>query len=259
MIILASLENHSKKLTTAVALGAVALTGATLVGTSQAHADTRIDSNTIEVTAGDTLSGVAAKYGVDMNQLAQANQIQNPDLIVVGQRLHLNGSQAAAVQTQAVHQPVQQQTQAAQTQSAPAVQQPVQQQTQAAQTQSAPAAQHQTQAVQQPVQQQTQAVQTQSAPAPAPAATTASASTSYQAPSLGGDEQAAKDWIAARESGGSYSATNGQYIGKYQLSASYLHGDYSPANQERTANSYVQGRYGSWTAAQSFWQAHGWY
>lgn len=256
MIILASLENHSKKLTTAVALGAVALTGATLVGTSQAHADTRIDSNTIEVTAGDTLSGVAAKYGVDMNQLAQANQIQNPNLIVVGQRLHLNGSQAAAVQTQAVHQPVQQQTQAAQTQSAPAVQQPVQQQTQAAQTQSAPAAQHQTQAVQQPVQQQTQAVQTQSAPAPAPAA---NASTSYQAPSLGGDEQAAKDWIAARESGGSYSATNGQYIGKYQLSASYLHGDYSPANQERTANSYVQGRYGSWTAAQSFWQAHGWY
>lgn len=257
MIILASLENHSKKLTTAVALGAVALTGATLVGTSQAHADTRIDSNTIEVTAGDTLSGVAAKYGVDMNQLAQANQIQNPDLIVVGQRLHLNGSQAAA-QTQAVQQPVQQQTQAVQTQSAPAAQQPVQQQTQPVQQQQP--VQHQTQAVQQPVQQQPQAAQTQSAPAPAPApAPAANTSTNYQAPSLGGDEQAAKDWIAARESGGSYSATNGQYIGKYQLSASYLHGDYSPANQERTANSYVQGRYGSWTAAQSFWQAHGWY
>lgn len=257
MIILASLENHSKKLTTAVALGAVALTGATLVGTSQAHADTRIDSNTIEVTAGDTLSGVAAKYGVDMNQLAQANQIQNPDLIVVGQRLHLNGSQAAAVQTQAVQQPVQQQTQAVQ-QPVQQQQQPVQQQPQAAQTQSAPTVQQQPQAAQQqqPVQQQTQAVQTQSAPAPAPAA---NANTNYQAPSLGGDEQAAKDWIAARESGGSYSATNGQYIGKYQLSASYLHGDYSPANQERTANSYVQGRYGSWTAAQSFWQAHGWY
>lgn len=257
MIILASLENHSKKLTTAVALGAVALTGATLVGTSQAHADTRIDSNTIEVTAGDTLSGVAAKYGVDMNQLAQANQIQNPNLIVVGQRLHLNGSQAAAVQTQAVQQPVQQQTQAVQ-QPVQQQQQPVQQQPQAAQTQSAPTVQQQPQAAQQqqPVQQQTQAVQTQSAPAPAPAA---NANTNYQAPSLGGDEQAAKDWIAARESGGSYSATNGQYIGKYQLSASYLHGDYSPANQERTANSYVQGRYGSWTAAQSFWQAHGWY
>lgn len=56
-----------------------------------------------------------------------------------------------------------------------------------------------------------------------------------------------------------YNATNGQYIGKYQLSSAYLNGDYSPANQELTADQYVQGRYGSWTAAQQFWQAHGWY
>lgn len=41
--------------------------------------------------------------------------------------------------------------------------------------------------------------------------------------------------IAQRESSGSYDATNGQYIGRYQLSASYLNGDYSPANQERVA------------------------
>ncbi|MDK6820201.1 hypothetical protein QP357_26955, partial [Klebsiella pneumoniae] len=40
----------------------------------------------------------------------------------------------------------------------------------------------------------------------------------------------AKEWIAQRESSGSYDATNGQYIGRYQLSASYLNGDYSPAN-----------------------------
>lgn len=72
-------------------------------------------------------------------------------------------------------------------------------------------------------------------------------------------EQAAKDWIAQHESGGNYGATNGQYIGKYQLSAAYLNGDYSAANQERVANNYVQSRYGSWTAAQSFWQSHGWY
>ena len=45
----------------------------------------------------------------------------------------------------------------------------------------------------------------------------------------------AKEWIAQRESSGSYDATNGQYIGRYQLSASYLNGDYSPANQERVA------------------------
>lgn len=209
------------------------MAGTTLVGTTQAHADTLIDSNTVEVTAGDTLSGVAAKYGVDMNQLAQMNQIQNPNLIVVGQRLHLNDdSQAAAAQPQATQQPVQQQAQAVQSAPAPA----------ATASYQAPAAQPQAQAPQAPVQ-----------------TATTNSTASYQAPALGGNEQAAKDWIASRESGGNYNATNGQYIGKYQLSASYLNGDYSPANQERVANNYVQSRYGSWTAAQSFWQAHGWY
>ncbi|MGO2638324.1 MAG: LysM peptidoglycan-binding domain-containing protein, partial [Enterococcus viikkiensis] len=74
-----------------------------------------------------------------------------------------------------------------------------------------------------------------------------------------GNSSSAKEWIAQRESGGSYSATNGQYIGRYQLSASYLNGDYSEANQERVAEQYVTSRYGSWEGAQSFWQANGWY
>ena len=69
----------------------------------------------------------------------------------------------------------------------------------------------------------------------------------------------AKEWIAQKESGGSYSATNGQYIGRYQLSASYLNGDYSAENQERVADQYVTSRYGSWEGAQSFWLANGWY
>ncbi|QNQ82700.1 hypothetical protein FP433_06425 [Lactobacillus sp. PV012] len=89
-------------------------------------------------------------------------------------------------------------------------------------------------------------------------ATTSTSSSSYTS-SVSGSEAAAKAWIANRESGGSYSATNGQYVGKYQLSASYLNGDYSAANQERVADNYVKSRYGSWTAAQSFWQANGWY
>jgi len=76
---------------------------------------------------------------------------------------------------------------------------------------------------------------------------------------VSGSDASAKAWIANKESGGSYSATNGQYIGKYQLSSSYLNGDYSAANQEKVANSYVASRYGSWTAAQAFWQANGWY
>lgn len=67
------------------------------------------------------------------------------------------------------------------------------------------------------------------------------------------------NYIANRESGGSYSARNGQYIGKYQLSVSYLHGDYSPANQERVARQYAINRYGSWQAAANFHRTHGWW
>lgn len=74
-----------------------------------------------------------------------------------------------------------------------------------------------------------------------------------------GSEADAKAWIAAHESGNNYGARNGQYIGKYQLSAAYLNGDYSPANQERVADQYVAGRYGSWTNAKQHWLSNGWY
>ena len=76
---------------------------------------------------------------------------------------------------------------------------------------------------------------------------------------VSGSDAAAKAWIAQHESGNNYNARNGQYIGKYQLSASYLNGDYSPANQDRVADHYVVQRYGSWTNAQRFWESHGWY
>ena len=88
---------------------------------------------------------------------------------------------------------------------------------------------------------------------------TASASTSSSTSTSSSSEEAAKAWIASKESGGSYTASNGNYYGKYQLSLSYLNGDTSAANQEKVANSYVQSRYGSWTAAKAFWQANGWY
>ena len=98
----------------------------------------------------------------------------------------------------------------------------------------------------------------------APAATT-----TYEAPTaesntaaastVSGSEAEAKEWIAQKESGGSYTATNGQYIGRYQLTDSYLNGDYSAENQERVADAYVAGRYGSWTAAKNFWVNNGWY
>ena len=100
----------------------------------------------------------------------------------------------------------------------------------------------------------------------APAAT---ATTTYEAPAaesntaaastVSGSEAEAKEWIAQKESGGSYTATNGRYIGRYQLTDSYLNGDYSAENQERVADAYVAGRYGSWTAAKNFWLNNGWY
>lgn len=91
------------------------------------------------------------------------------------------------------------------------------------------------------------------------ASTSTQSSASTTTSSTSSSEAAAKAWIANKESGGSYTATNGQYIGKYQLSSSYLNGDYSAANQEKVANLYVASRYGSWSAAKAFWQANGSY
>ena len=115
------------------------------------------------------------------------------------------------------------------------------------------------------------ATTTAEAPVAAPAATE---TTTYEAPAasvtvaeetsaststVSGSEAEAKEWIAQKESGGSYTATNGRYIGRYQLTDSYLNGDYSAENQERVADAYVAGRYGSWTAAKNFWLNNGWY
>ncbi|MGX7025078.1 aggregation-promoting factor [Vagococcus hydrophili] len=80
------------------------------------------------------------------------------------------------------------------------------------------------------------------------------ATTSYS-----GDSSSAKEWIAQKESGGSYTASNGYHVGRYQLDPNYLNGDYSAENQERVADKYVADRYGSWENAQSFWMSNGWY
>ena len=95
--------------------------------------------------------------------------------------------------------------------------------------------------------------------APAAPAAPAAESNTVAASTVSGSEAEAKEWIAQKESGGSYTATNGRYIGRYQLTDSYLNGDYSAENQERVADAYVAGRYGSWTAAKNFWLNNGWY
>ena len=222
-----------------------AITGAVALGTVATATTANADS-IYTVQAGDTLSGISYKLGHDLtfvDTLANNNNIADKNLIYVGQQLVIkdDGEVAPATQEEVATLPAANVAPQADTQATPAENQ-AQQNQQVQSNQEAPVAQQQ---VQTP---QTQNVQQSSA----------QASTSYNS-NVAGNDAAAKAWIAARESGGSYSARNGQYIGKYQLSASYLNGDYSEANQERVADQYVASRYGSWSAAQSFWQSHGWY
>jgi LysM repeat protein len=49
------------------------------------------------VKPGDTLSEIAQANGADWHQLAQLNNLQNPDLILIGQTLQLDGVRKTAV------------------------------------------------------------------------------------------------------------------------------------------------------------------
>ena len=97
-------------------------------------------------------------------------------------------------------------------------------------TYAAPAAQDET--VSAPAAETTEVAEEAAPVASAPAAeeTVTTAETSAPAATVSGSEAEAKEWIAQKESGGSYTATNGQYIGRYQLTDSYLNGDYSAEN-----------------------------
>lgn len=202
-----------------VLVSAAALTGTIAGATVVANADT------VTVKAGDTVSELAQKYNTTVNTIQQLNNLSNPNLIFVGQQLKVNNDNNG----QAV---AQQNT----NNNAQAAQQATSQNTQAQAS------------TQQAAQQQSASQNTQ-----------AQASNNNYSSSVSGNDAAAKAWIAQHESSNNYNARNGQYIGKYQLSASYLNGDYSPANQERVADQYVAQRYGSWTNAQRFWEENGWY
>ncbi|MBD7895606.1 LysM peptidoglycan-binding domain-containing protein [Limosilactobacillus sp. Sa3CUN2] len=221
------LSKNIAKVTAAVA-GVVAL--GTIATTTTANAD-----SIYTVQSGDTLSEISYKFGHDLtfvDTLASNNNIANKNLIYVGQKLVIKDDGEVAPATEK------------QVETLPSANTTTQNnnQTSSAATTNSTAAQTQT----------------------ATATTSASNAASYNGNSnytsnVAGNDAAAKAWIAGRESGGNYGATNGQYIGKYQLSASYLNGDYSAANQERVADQYVASRYGSWSQAQAFWQSHGWY
>ena len=177
------------------------------------------ESSTYTVKEGDTLSEIAETHNTTVEKLAENNHIDNIHMIYVGQELVIDGPVAPAA------------TPAPATYAAPAAQD---------ETVSAPAA-------------ETTEVEEETPVASAPVAEETVAAT------VSGSEAEAKEWIAQKESGGSYTATNGRYIGRYQLTDSYLNGDYSAENQERVADAYVAGRYGSWSAAKNFWLNNGWY
>ena len=192
------MKNFKKLLVTLGAFGGLALAG------TVASADT-----VYTVQSGDTLSEISQKFNTTVETLAQKNNINNVNVISVGQQLDIPDGNVQATPTQNV------------------VTQPVQQ------TQ-----------VQQPQQATTQVVQQMQT------------TTSNQG---GSNLGSAAEQIAQAESGGDYNARNGQYVGKYQLSASYLNGDYSPANQDRVFQQYCNQRYGSVENALAFRQSHGWY
>ncbi len=51
------------------------------------------------VQSGDTLSAIAARYGMSYETLARLNNISNPNMIMVGQRLNVNGSASRSYRT----------------------------------------------------------------------------------------------------------------------------------------------------------------
>lgn len=185
------------------------------------------ESSTYTVKEGDTLSEIAETHNTTVEKLAENNHIDNIHLIYVGQELVIDGPVAPAA-------------------------------TPAPTTYAAPAAQDE--AVSAKVAETTEVAEEAPVASEAVAEeTVVSTEASTPAATVSGSEAEAKEWIAQKESGGSYTATNGRYIGRYQLTDSYLNGDYSAENQERVADAYVAGRYGSWSAAKNFWLNNGWY
>ncbi|MDU3187567.1 LysM domain-containing protein [Ligilactobacillus animalis] len=232
-------------------LNKVLLSAATVVGFTAATA-AAANADTVTVNAGDTLSHIALRNNTTVEALQQLNNLENINLIFPGQKIEVGG------QAQTVEQAPVVAAQPAQTTQADQAQQVAQAQAQAA-VEAQQAAQAQTQAA---AQAQAAAQQAAQAAAVQQAAQGQSYTATQQQTTNttgNGDEAAAREWIAGKESGGSYTVTNGQYIGKYQLSASYLNGDYSAENQERVANNYVSSRYGSWTNAKQHWLQNGWY
>ncbi|WP_242361850.1 muramidase family protein [Limosilactobacillus antri] len=64
---------------------------------TNSNANTGASSYTVQ--SGDTLSGIASQFGMSYSQLAQINNIANPNRIYVGQVLRVGGTQSTPVNT----------------------------------------------------------------------------------------------------------------------------------------------------------------
>ena len=224
-------------------LSVTAAAGLLAVGTIAANADQ------VTVQPGDTVSKIAQEHNTTVDSIQQLNNLANVNLIYAGQTLEVgeNGQATASANTTTTSTTTNNYQSPAQTYNY---------NYQAATTPSYSYNNYNYQAATTP----SYSYNNNNNYSYNANTNTQAANSGYNYQASGSSsEEAAKTWIANKESGGSYTATNGQYIGKYQLSASYLNGDYSAANQERVANQYVTSRYGSWVAAQQFWQSHGWY
>lgn len=238
-------------------LSVTAAAGVFAAGSAVANADT------VTVKPGDTVSDIAAKNHTTIAAIEKANKLSDVDFILPGQKLDIDGDGNVKV----VEQP--KQTQASVRQAAPAQAPAQKQQVQAQPKAQAPVQKQQAQAqpkAQAPVQKQQ--VQAQPKAQTSAPVQQAAQPQQHKAPvqthhnsgsSLSSSEEAARQFIVGKESGGNYNAKNGLFRGAYQLSDDKLGGDYSRANQDRVANQYVHDRYGSWSNAKTFWNEHNYY
>lgn len=217
------------KFTKSIAAMAAISVGIMFAVTANVDANAKVKHT---VQNGDTISGLSQQYHVSQKKIQKANKGKDINTIYVGEVFVFDGKGHVKIDKNSAKAPVNTNSNNANTQTTAS----------AANTSSVAAPQATTQSAA-PVQQAPVAAAAPTSPAPAASAPVASNGT--------------MDGIAQAESGNNYNARNGQYIGKYQLSASYLNGDYSPAHQEEVAQQYAVSRYGSVQAAAAYHAAHG--
>lgn len=199
-----------------------------------------VSASTVTVKKGDTLWGYSQKYDVSLNDILKENNIQlGKYMMWPGDKINIpDGTEQTGVFKNHYVDPIYEIKKNYNTV-------------------------HSTQSSQQkspvsPVEKQTTSSRVISAQ-PAKPKSVNKPATTQSAKVANSSEASAKEIIASRESGGSYTARSGRYYGRYQLDLSYLKGDLSVANQERTADKYVQNRYTTWTNALAHSDAYGWY